>query len=166
MIGGNMNADHRLKQVLFRSYAFISASVFIVAMLASVHGDLTWNTFATIAAGAFAFAFGVQKQNLEETRLFKELFERFNERYDALNDDLNRICKQSSELPLNEKEMEILFKYFNLCGEEYLYFAKGFICAEAWNAWRNGMKYLHEHPRIKDLWDKELAGGSYYGLRF
>jgi hypothetical protein len=129
-------------------------------------GRLDLNAIAIIAGGVWGFAFGVQKQNLEEIKLFKELFEQFNARCDDLNDELNRIYLQPSDLSLKECEVKTLFKYFNLCGEEYLYFEKGFICPEVRRAWENGMKFFRQNPRIKKLWDDDLGCGSYYGLDF
>ena len=55
---------------------------------------------------------------------------------------------------------------FILCGEEYLYFVRGFIYPEVWKSWENGMKYFRRNPRIKKLWDDDLKTGAYYGLSF
>ncbi len=116
--------------------------------------------------GIISFTFAVQKQQLEEVRLFKELFKEFNERYDNQNDDLNCIPNQPADEPLSPNEKKILFNYFNLCGEEYLYFKRGFIYPEVWQAWKNGMIIFQKNLRIKKLWDEELKTGSYYGLNF
>lgn len=151
--------------MVFESYAPICAGGFIISTFLFSIRCLDWSRFAAIAAGIFAFAFGVQKQSLEEIKLFKELFEQFNKRYDKMNDDMNHIYGDSKS-PLTEAETKTLFKYFNLCGEEYLYFQKGFICVEVWQAWNNGMKFFRQNPRIKKLWDDELGTGSYYGLKF
>lgn len=157
--------NHHIKRILFKSYAVISITAFIAAILVFICGFLSWEKFAGIAAGVFAFAFGVQKQNLKEIKLFKELFEQFNGRYDEMNDDLNQIYQQPPDKALNENEIKTLFKYFNLCGEEWLYAKKGFICEEVWKAWKSGMDYFRKNPRIRDFWDKELSDNdSYYGL--
>lgn len=161
-----MQADHHIKRFVFKYYALVSAAVFAAAVCLLLIGLLQWNQFAAVAAGVFVFAFAVQKQNLEEMKWFKELFQQFNSRYDALHEDLNRIYKQPPDLPLEEHEIKTLFTYFNLCGEEHLYFEKGFICSEAWTAWYNGMKLFRQNPRIKKLWNDELEGDSYYGLTF
>ena len=140
---------HQIKRFVFKLYAPISVAVFFAAILLLRNGLLNWNELAAIAAGVFAFAFGVQKQNLEETKLFKELFEQFNERYDDMNDNLNQIHEQPSNSPLNKDEKRELFKYFNLCGEEYLYYDKGFICKKVWTAWKTGMEFFRGNKRIK-----------------
>jgi hypothetical protein len=164
-----MAINHHFKRFLFQWYALISVLVFAAATVFAISGKLDWKKFAAIAAGAYAFAFSVQKQNLEETKLFKELFEQFNTRYDVLNDELNRIYfdKQPAGKPFTDDERETLYKYFNLCGEEWLYAEKGFICAEVWCAWENGMDFFRQNPRIKRLWDEDLKDNeSYYGLNF
>ncbi len=163
-----MAMNHHIKRFLFKWYAFIAVLVFAAAIALAIFGELDWQKFAAIAAGAYAFAFAVQKQNLEETKLFKELFEQFNERYDKLNDELNRIYfdGQPADKPFKDDERETLYKYFNLCGEEWLYAEKGFICREVWRAWENGMKFFRKNPRIKKLWDDDLGNDSYYGLDF
>jgi len=160
---------HRIKRFVFKLYAPISFAVFFAAIVLLLIGLLNWDKFAAFVAGVFAFAFGVQKQNLEETKLFKKLFEQFNKRYGKLNDKLNRIYfdKQPVDKPFTDAERDTLYKYFNLCGEECLYYDKGFICEEVWKAWSKGMDYFRSNLRIKDFWDKELRDNdSYYGLKF
>jgi hypothetical protein len=164
-----MVINHGIKRFLFKCYAPISALVFAAAMVLAISGELDWQKFAAITVGAYAFAFAVQKQNLEETRLFKELFEQFNARYDKLNDKLNRIYLdiQPADNAFKDDERKTLYKYFNLCGEEWLYAEKGFIDPEVWAVWKSGMNYFRKNSRIKDFWDKELSDNrSYYGLAF
>jgi len=102
--------------------------------------------------------------------LFREAFAQFNARYDRLNEELNRIRDPSAKEPLSvkdrDKDRDILFNYFNLGGEEYLYYSRGYILPEVWHAWYNGMIIFYKHPRIRALWEPELETGSYYGLHF
>src|SRR5258708_17062454 len=157
--------NHGIKRYIFRYYLLISVAVFIGAVALALIKGANWASLAAICGGALSFAFGVQKQQLEEIKLFKELFEQFNRRYDELNEGLNRIA-QPTDSQLNAGEKAALFKYFNLCGEEYLYFQQGFIYPEVWLAWKNGMRSFRESPRIRELWDRELKTYSYYGLLF
>ncbi len=161
-----INTNHHIKRFLYKYYALVSTAVFATGVCLVLLGSLEWNQFAAITAGVFAFAFSVQKQNLEEMKWFKELFQQFNLRYDSLHEDLNRIYQRPPELPLEDHEIKTLFKYFNLCGEEHLYFEKGFICEEAWMAWHNGMTFFRQNPRIKKLWNDDLQTDAYYGLSF
>jgi hypothetical protein len=160
--------NHHFKRFLFRYYVLVSVTIFGGALLLFVFGTLTWQALIAFEAGVLSFAFGVQKQHLEETRLFKELFEEFNDRYDRLNEKLNAICfdPQPLEIPIRPDQRDTLFDYFNLCGEEYFYFKEGFIHPEVWRSWKSGMKFFRRKLRIKNFWDEELKTCSYYGLTF
>ena len=114
----------------------------------------------------FTFLITVQKQKTEELSLFKQLFTEFNHRYDGLNAKLNAIPNEPMEKEIEGDERNLLFDYFNLCGEEYLFYEQGYIYPQVWKAWYNGMKIFRRNPRVKNFWDKELKNDSYYGLSF
>ena len=117
------------------------------------------------ATGAIAaFVYFLYSQHLQETRLFAELFQQFNERYDRLNDKLNGIVSREQQSLMSAKDRQILFDYFNLCAEEYLYFKSGYIEREVWESWINGMRYYAKSIDIRRLWGEELESGSYYGF--
>ena len=109
--------------------------------------------------------FFVQKQKLEESRLFKELFEEFNERYDKLNEELNRIINREAKQSLTSDEKNTLYDYFNLCGEEYLFYKQGYILPEVWESWVNGMRIFFKDNRVREIWEEELRTNSYYGFK-
>lgn len=83
-----------------------------------------------------------------------------------MNEKLNEIIDASSSDKLTADEIKTLFDYFNLCGEEYLFFKRGYIDPVAWRAWHNGMRFFYKNPRINAVWLRELEANSYYGLRF
>ena len=65
-----------------------------------------------------------QEENLklQNERMKHDFFKYFNDRYDKLNNDLNRICL----LPADEvsiKEKSIIMDYLNLCSEEFYYYS-------------------------------------------
>lgn len=121
--------------------------------------------FMPAIAAAAGFAYFLYSQHLQETRLFTDLFRQFNERYDKLNAHLNRIAAAGDQCMLASEDKQILFDYFNLCAEEYLYFKNGFIDPEVWRSWLNGMRYYAAVSCIKKLWLTEIEGGSYYGFQ-
>lgn len=121
------------------------------------------SSVAAIAGAILSLLYFLQKQRLEEVRLFRDLFKEFNERYDAMNDRLARI-RDVNEGAFTPEESQLLIDYFNLCGEEYLYFSKGYIPPSVWEAWFLGMKQTISCPRINELWRSECEEGSYYGL--
>jgi hypothetical protein len=113
------------------------------------------------AAAFFHFLYGQHNFNTER---FVELFAQFNARFDDLNDDLNRIRDEHADTPLAPKDMQVLYDYFNLCGEEYLYFKAGFIDGSVWRSWLNGMSHFAAGERIQRVWASELKQDSYYGF--
>lgn len=65
---------------------------------------------------------------------------------------------------LSFSDRQVLFDYFNLCAEEYLYHKSGFIDSDVWTSWIHGMRVFAAAPRIRSLWEAELNAGSYYGF--
>ena len=84
--------------------------------------EYRWKIFASIFPALVTGFFFVQKQRLEELVLFNELFTKFNKRYGRLNEKLNEIVNDSSQAELSKDQIDTLYEYFNLCGEEYFYF--------------------------------------------
>lgn len=111
-----------------------------------------------------AFVGFLYSQHLQQTRLFSELFTEFNQRYDKLNEQLNTICARPEGSPLHVNDENVLFDYFNLCAEEYLFFSAGYIDVDVWQSWYRGMEVFINDPEIRGLWEKELKSGSYYGF--
>jgi hypothetical protein len=117
----------------------------------------------TTAASA-GLVYFLYSQHLQQTRLFVELFREFNARYDKLNERLNLICAQSAHNMIEPMQKQVLFDYFNLCAEEWMYYKAGYIDPDVWAAWREGMRYFLQSSDIRRLWVDELDRGSYYGL--
>lgn len=155
------------RRLLARYYWVIMLFVLIISSIGVYFGSRTREDITlaiTVIGGVFSFFFVIQKQASEDVRLFKELFVDFNKRYDMLNEKLNHITDKKPTSPLTKAEKDTLNDYFNLCGEEYLYFKQGFILPEVWEAWCNGMYFFMENPRIKPMWAVEEKSSSYYGL--
>lgn len=120
-------------------------------------------TIATILGVLLSLAYFLQKQKLEETRLFREIFKECNARYDSMNEELQTIAQKDPK-SLNQAERIKIIDYLNLCGEEYLYYKRGYIEPSVWEAWHNGMKSIVAAPSIRAIWDHEKRTGSYYEL--
>lgn len=103
-------------------------------------------------------------QHNHSTLAFIDLFREFNVRYDKLNSPLNMLLQRNGELLLSDEDKLLLYDYFNLCAEEYLYFKAGYIDGEVWKAWRRGMNFFARNAAVRHLWDDELKYGSYYGF--
>jgi hypothetical protein len=138
--------------------------IIAITIVTSFQTTKDWALVVTLTGTGLSLIYFIQKQKLEELHLFNTLFKDFNERYDCLNEDLTKIACDSGETPLDQGSKEILVKYFNLCGEEYLYYDLGYIYPQVWSAWKRGMRYYASNERVKSFWEKELGPGSYYGL--
>ena len=122
----------------------------------------SWATLLTMIGGLLSAAFVLQKQYLDELRLFHDLFKDFNSRYAKLNDALLGIMK--TEKVEEENELQAIVDYFNLCAEEYWWYCAGYIPHEVWRSWCRGMLQYIENRPIRQHWDEEVTQGSYYGL--
>jgi len=158
----------KMKRLVFKFYApiiLVGFAALTLWFLFSQKNREDISLFVTVAGGLIGFFYFIQKQQLEELQLFKELFTDFNARYDRLNESLNRITLVDQQKALTQNEESTLNDYFNLCAEEFLFFKKGYIYEEVWRAWHNGMSYYVAHKRIGDKWKKEEKTESYYGLK-
>ena len=156
-----------LKHFIFRYYGLFALFVLTgicVWFTRSTKSKDEITLLLTVVGGVASGIYFIQKQKLEELLLFKQLFTEFNARYDDLNDAVNNIVMNRNEsLTLDEKNT--LNDYFNLCGEEFLFFKKGYIYPDVWTAWHNGMSdFLKKDSRVKKYWLEEKETGSYYGL--
>jgi hypothetical protein len=77
---------------------------------------------------------------------------------------VNELVNKKEPCPLGPSDRDLLFDYFNLCGEEFFFYRSGYIPSEVWDAWRRGIQGFIEVECIHELLEKELKGGSYYGL--
>ncbi len=113
--------------------------------------------------------FGLLKQKLEQDKLFKELFQSFNNRYDdELNDLLNDLSDKNKNRKIKKKEKNLIIDYLNLCSEEYLWYQKGCISEEVWQAWKAGILQNLKIKEVKKIYNKQMDNKrkkvSFYGL--
>lgn len=158
----------KLKWIIHKYY-FTSAIFFllIAIILAPIFylKGIDWKILLTVIGGLSSFFFFIQKQELDEAKFINELLIKFNHRYDEMNENLNAIVKANkANQDFEDHEIFTLYDYFNLCGEEYLFYRRGYIYPEVWRSWVAGMKFYHDDKRIQRLWAKELSSQSYYGL--
>ena len=120
-------------------------------------------TVATVVGVLLSIAYFLQKQKLEEMRLFREIFKECNARYDSMNEQLASIALKEYEQITPEERGKIVDNR-NLCGEEYLYFKRGYIDISVWTAWHSGMKAMDIKPSIRSVWETEKTTNTYYDL--
>jgi len=122
----------------------------------------------TCVAGGSGIIYFLQKQKLEECKLFGDYFFRFNQEYlkqsQKLDQLFERTINEPAEFLLCPEDILTLHAYFDLCSEEFFFWKLGRIHVDAWTAWRTGIKYFLSSPRILKEFRSQMAEGSYYGL--
>ncbi len=158
-----MPINIRLKFWFFEHYWWLLSLAIAIAVTALAMLKEPLPTIATVVGAILSVAYFLQKQKLEELKLFREIFKECNERYDRMNEDLVRIAAIET-LSFNAGDRGRIVDYLNLCGEEYLYFKRGYIEPSVWQAWHAGMKTVISAPCIAHVWQEEKNTGSYYDL--
>ena len=160
----------KFKFCLFRNSVLILGGILfaVFAMFFLAWCNQAGNERAWILLGGVALSFGyfLQKQQLEETRLMKELITDFDGRYGRMNEALQRILKTRQEQELSPCQRQTIIDYFNLCAEEYLFYDLGYVEKRVWDAWAKGMEAYAKDKRIQKLWKKEKESKSYYDFDF
>lgn len=154
------------KHFVFRNYWWIAAviALAIIVVIRRLPSPSREGLIASTLGASLAFCYFVQKQKLDELRLFKDLFTDFNCRYDGMSEKLENIRGGNGGRDAEVKNTLVV--YFNLCAEEYLFFSEGYIHLDVWQSWCNGMLYYLRDNGIRQVWEEEmnLHPHSYYGL--
>jgi len=112
--------------------------------------------------------FGSIKNRIENDKLFKELFQGFNEKYDSRFNDLINELKNDKTRVLETFEKNLIIDYLNLCSEEFLWRSKNRIPSKVWNAWKAGIKENLKIKQVEEIYSEETdtknGKVSYYGL--
>jgi hypothetical protein len=112
-------------------------------------------------AASITIYLGMLRYQVDQDQVFRQLFKEFNERYDAMDNDLAKL----GNMEPSEARLKVI-SYLNLCAEEYLWYKKGRIDEAVWQAWFAGIKEKLRHPIILEVVTKEneSIADSYYGL--
>ena len=159
--------------------AGIAGGLLVIALTTSIFCNADSRWFTGAIGAVVAIYFGLLKEKSDDDKLFKELFADFNERYDSdFNDLINTLKKDEGyTLPDDEgkafsgaaKQRTLIIDYFNLCAEEYLWYSKGRLPRDVWEAWSAGIVENLQRKQVGDLFVEEMnrehGNKSYYGLR-
>jgi hypothetical protein len=159
--------NNGFKELWFNYYVlivlfFLLLIMVVFSIFTEKTGESSLSSFATFAGIGLTTIYFVQKQKLEEIKLFKNLFTEFNSRYDRLNGKISDIKSKKIDDP--NAINKILDDYFNICSEEYLFYKEGRIHKQVWGSWCRGMKEHLLDPVINSYWEKAQKENSYYGL--
>lgn len=158
-LGAKMN-----RHFIFRNYWWLAllGIALAVSLILFFYKDGRMPLIGSVLATFLAFCYFIQQQRLAEISLFKTLFTEFNARYDSLNGHLSSTLSVHPDL--TDEQRDKIVDYFNLYGEEYLFFKEGYIHADVWQSWCRGMLYYMEKEPFSSLWCAEQRTSSYYGL--
>ena len=147
----------------FRTYSLSTPISVLLILVAGVLLVAAPRGLALPGAGLLlSILYFLQKQKLEEIRMFKDLFVEFNGRYDRINDCLDSICR-GGKLDAVRIGSRII-DYLNLCAEEVFFHKLGNIHPKAWETWKKGMQDRCRNPQMVNVVRKEPETGLYYGL--
>jgi len=158
-----------LKMWIKRNWvSVVASSVFAALILSSTFcGFEEKPLFAAIGSVA-AIYFGKVKQNVEDDKMFKELFYDFNNKYDKNFNDLINKLRYDRNTPLGDAERYLIIDYFNLCAEEYLWYSRERIPKSVWLAWKAGIIENLTVEQVKEVYltetRSEVGRASFYGL--
>lgn len=123
--------------------------------------------YYSIVGALITLYIGLTQYQLNNDKIFKELFNSFNQKYDEeFNDLINELSNNESKRVLNQKEKALIIDYLNLSAEEYLWYKKGRIPKDVWTAWKNGIKANLKIDEVHEVASQEYNKfkNSYYGL--
>lgn len=151
-----------------KTHIIIFMLLFVTAIVLYSKELIDANAFLGSLVSIGTIYYGSVKLRIENDLFFKDLFSRFNERYDSnLNDLINELRTDDNRV-LTPSERNKIIDYFNLCAEEFLWKSKGRITVDVWKAWRAGILENLKVMQIKEVYENETmtqsGRTSYYGL--
>jgi|688.fasta_scaffold193750_2 hypothetical protein len=150
------------------SFYFVLVSIICITVYILISHLFNFKIDSVVIFSIFGItigAFNLWNSKLNhESDAFRSLFKEFNARYDGLNEKLYQIKGRPAGDALSPTDIWLIYDYFNLCAEEYLYYRHGYIDKSVWESWKSGIRNFLEDEEIKTLWDAEIQSNSYYGL--
>ncbi|WP_428235172.1 hypothetical protein [Gracilimonas sp.] len=195
---------YRIKYWLYKQDQWIISGLVIlltavtnVALIDISNNDqwassIEFRAWVAIIIGLITLLFAFMRQKHNDMSVFFQLFEKYNQRYDELNDYMNTILATTNDTELIEQNPRIepfglvgrkcsrelaprlhnesgvknvLDDYLNLCAEEYLAYSNGYIPPQIMEYWYNGMKVFFKNDDIRQYFREELKSDSYYQFK-
>jgi hypothetical protein len=160
-----MRSTFSLRRRNYYPWLFILLVVVVnTAIFLLLRDKASHEIFLSATGAVAALIHFLYSQHNHNTERFMGLFRDFNARYDLLNNRLNALMNKDGALLLTYEDIQLLYDYFNLCAEEYLYSKSGYVDSEVWLSWLKGMKYFASNREVRKIWQEEINSGSYYGF--
>ena len=93
-----------MKHLIYKNYWWLLLSIIILSVIYVYLEGIELKTAIPLFAAEFSIFYFLQKQQLEETKLFREIFSECNERYNLLNEKLEEIYQKTPSTPLSDRE--------------------------------------------------------------
>jgi predicted membrane channel-forming protein YqfA (hemolysin III family) len=159
---------NRLKK--YSDLLYINLATLIVSIFLFYFFEKQLEIIGAVLATGISLSIGVRQYKIENDKMFKELFEAFNKKYDCkFNNRFNQLDEFLSKDPdftlKDEQDRLLIIDYLNFCSEEYLWYTKGRVPEIVWNSWEEGMLYfLNLKPINQVVQIQKIQKNSYYGL--
>src|SRR6266487_560153 len=101
----------KIKHWFYDNYLLVCLALLVAIFLLwdSLDTLRTWNLLGPAVGSVLGLVYFALQQNLEEIRLFKELFTEFNARYDKMNEALYALLTKPSDEPLESEQIAFLY---------------------------------------------------------
>ncbi len=147
---------------VFAAIFFMITTILVSNKIIEIH------FFLGIIISIATIYYGHLKYKIEDDKMFKELFDDFNKRYDDKFNDLINEIRDGYISELTREQKNKIIDYFNLCAEEFLWYKKGRIPFDVWSAWKSGMIANIQIPLVYRIYKLEISNTniliSYYEL--
>ncbi len=142
-------------------YIIFYLALIVTAILITFGGFKILDTGIVITAiiSIISATLGVLSYRQNSAKVELEIFEKYNRRYEDINEKL--------EMENIEGYNTVLNKYINLCSEEYLLFKRNLVSNDIWNDWKIGFEdKANKNKTIKEFIIKEAKNeqDSSYGF--
>ncbi|MEX2410799.1 MAG: hypothetical protein WD607_05400 [Candidatus Paceibacterota bacterium] len=184
---------YKQDQWIISTLVLLLTGAIVVSIIDIVNNDkfinqVEFRAWVAIVAGLITLLFAFMRQKHNDMSVFFQLFEKYNQRYDKLNDFMNLVNEKTkdkqtgSDSPFEgldgkypaglrkrlNSESTVkggLDDYLNLCAEEYLAYSNGYIPPRIMEYWYNGMEIFFNNDHIRRYFRKELKSDSYYQFK-
>lgn len=150
---------------LRRYWIFVILAIIGIGILSNlrVKDKIEIEVFIGILASIITLFISLVSYYQTNDKFFRELFTAFNERYDKLNNFLEKIEGNEN---LEPDERQKIIDYLNLCAEEYMWVKRGRIPFHIWKSWMKGIEVHFLKPNINAIVKNQRAQwkSSYYGF--
>ena len=142
-------------------YVVLLLVLAIVIPVAYYHGRIDTTLTFTFTFFSIALFIGIVYSHHARKKLFKEVFDNYNDRFRQMNTALNSIDSVGG---LSHQDRKLVIDYLALCAEAYVWRKRAIIPGDVWTAWMSRVEIYLQKPSIKQVFDEIKASSpqGYY----